>query len=209
MEITRFGHSCLQVRDRDANILIDPGNFSTGFDGLTGLTAILITHVHADHLDTERIGALAAGNPQAAVYGEVAAVEEMAKVGVAATVARAGENFDVGTPVQPFGELHAVIHDDLPRFGNVGYLIGGRLLHPGDALTVPDFEVEILAVPAMAPWMALKEAVDFERAVAPKVAFAIHDGLLKTTQMYHGRLEQMGPAGMRWLNLRDGEPQQL
>lgn len=209
MEITKFGHSCLQVRDRDANILIDPGNFSTGFEELRGLTAILITHVHADHLDTERIGALAAANPQAAIHGEAAAVQEMAKVGVSATVAVAGENFEVGTPIQPFGELHAVIHDDLPRFGNIGYLLGGRLLHPGDALTVPDFDVEILAVPVMAPWMALKEAVDFERAVAPQVAIPIHDALLKNPAMYYGRLEQMGSAGLRWLDIDDGRTAEI
>ncbi|WP_029137656.1 MBL fold metallo-hydrolase [Nakamurella lactea] len=209
MEITKYGHACLQVRDGDANILIDPGTFSAGFENLTGLTAILVTHVHADHLDTARFGALAAANPQVAIHAEAAAVEELAKVGVTATVATAGQRLDVGTPVEPFGELHAVIHADLPRFGNIGYLIGGRLLHPGDALTVPDFDVEILAVPTMAPWMALKEAIDFERAVAPKVAIPIHEALLRNTDMYYGRLEHMGPAGLRLLNLDDGHTEQL
>jgi L-ascorbate metabolism protein UlaG (beta-lactamase superfamily) len=209
MEITKYGHSCLQVRDNDANILIDPGVFSSGFEGLTGLTGILVTHVHADHLDAGKIAALAAANPQAAIYAETAAVDELAKAGVSATAATAGQTLDLGTPVEPFGELHAVIHADLPRFGNVGYLIGGRLLHPGDALTVPDFDVEILAVPAMAPWMALKEAVDFERAVAPKVAIPIHEALLRNTDMYYGRLEQMGPAGLRLFNLDDGHTEQI
>lgn len=209
MEITKYGHSCLQVRDNDANILIDPGVFSSGFEGLTGLTGILVTHVHADHLDAGKIATLAAANPQAAIYAETAAVDELAKAGVSATAATAGQTLDLGTPVEPFGELHAVIHADLPRFGNVGYLIGGRLLHPGDALTVPDFDVEILAVPAMAPWMALKEAVDFERAVAPKVAIPIHEALLRNTDMYYGRLEQMGPAGLRLFNLDDGHTEQI
>jgi hypothetical protein len=31
---------------------------------------------------------------------------------------------------------------------NVGYLIGGRLFHPGDAFTPPGQPVEVLAVPA-------------------------------------------------------------
>jgi L-ascorbate metabolism protein UlaG (beta-lactamase superfamily) len=209
MEITKYGHSCLHVRDNDASILIDPGTFSSGFETLTGLTAILVTHVHADHLDPARIGALVAANPDAAVHADAAAAEEMTKAGVTASVATAGQVYDVGTRVQAFGEQHAVIHSDLPQFGNVGFLIGGRLFHPGDALTVPDQEVEILAVPAMAPWMAIKEAIDYQRAVAPKVSIPIHEALLRNTDMYYTRLENMGPNGLRWLNLDDGTTQLL
>lgn len=204
MDITKYGHSCLQVHDRDADILIDPGQFSAGFEDLTGLTAILITHVHADHLDLDRIGSLVAANPQATVYAEAAAAEQLSGVDVAATVATGGQQFDVGTQVTTHGRDHAVIHPDLPRFGNVGYLIGGRLFHPGDSLEVPGVDVEILAVPVMAPWMAMKEAIDFERAVAPRIAIPIHDRLLASTAMFYDRLSNMGPAGMQWLDLDDG-----
>lgn len=211
MEITKYGHSCLHVKDRDASILIDPGTFSVGFETLTGLTAILVTHVHADHLDPARIGALVDANPDAAIYADAAAAEEMTKAGVkTATVATAGQTYDVGTPVETVGELHAVIHQDLPRATNVGFLIGERLFHPGDALTVPDKKVEILAVPVMAPWMALKEAVDYERAVAPSVALPIHESLLGNfTPMFFDRLANMGPAGMRWLAPANGNTEQL
>lgn len=209
MEITKFGHSCLQVRDRDANVLIDPGVFSPGFETLSGLTAILVTHVHADHLDAARIATLTAANPDAAVYADAAAAEELAKVGVSATVATAGQVFDVGTKVETFGEQHAVIHDDLPRATNVGYLLGERFYHPGDALFVPEKTVEILALPAMAPWMALKEAIDYQRAVGPRSSIPIHEKLLVNTDMYYGRLENMGPDGMRWLNLDDGKTREV
>jgi L-ascorbate metabolism protein UlaG (beta-lactamase superfamily) len=209
MEITKFGHSCLQVRDRDANVLIDPGVFSPGFETLTGLTAILVTHGHADHLDAARIARLTAANPDADVYADAAAAEELAKVGVSAAVATAGQVFDVGTKVETFGEQHAVIHDDLPRATNVGYLLGERLYHPGDALFVPEKTIEILALPAMAPWMALKEAIDYQRAVGPRSSIPIHEKLLANTDMYYGRLENMGPDGMRWLNLDDGNTREV
>ena len=32
------------------------------------------------------------------------------------------ESFDVGLPVRAVGELHAVIHPELPRFDNSGYV---------------------------------------------------------------------------------------
>lgn len=209
MDITKFGHSCLQVRDRDANVLIDPGVFSPGFETLTGLTAILITHVHPDHLDAPRIATLTDANPDAAVYADAAAAEELAKVGVSATVATAGQVFDVGTKVETFGEQHAVIHDDLPRATNVGYLVAERLYHPGDALLVPGKTVEILALPAMAPWMAVKEAIDYQRAVGPRWSVPIHEKLLANTDSYYARLETMGPEGTRWLNLDDGSSREV
>ncbi|MDZ4234833.1 MAG: MBL fold metallo-hydrolase, partial [Dietzia sp.] len=64
MQLTHFGHSCLlasfkgKSNDGETTVLFDPGNFSHGFEGITGLSAILITHQHPDHADTERLPAL-------------------------------------------------------------------------------------------------------------------------------------------------------
>ena len=209
MRIQKFGHSCLSVIDGSTSVLIDPGAFSTGFDDLTSLDAILVTHVHDDHVDADRTAALVRNNPGVTVYAEQAAAEKLAAVGVAVTTVGPGESFDVGIPVQTFGGEHAIIHADLPCFGNVGFLLGGRLFHPGDSLQVPDTAVEILAVPVMAPWMAMKEAIDFERAVAPQVSIPIHDALLAMKGMYYDRLAQMGPDGLRWLDLDSGDPVEL
>ena len=53
--------------------------------------------------------------------------------GIGVTPAIAGDTYDVGVDVEAVGDLHAEIHPDLPRIPNVGYLISGRLLHPGDS----------------------------------------------------------------------------
>ena len=197
MQITRYGHSCLHVVDRDGQVLIDPGTFSSGFEQLTGLTAVLITHQHADHVDLDRLPALLAANPQAAVYSDTATAEQLQGLGIRATAVRAGDTFDVGTPVSVHGQEHAVIHRDIPVIPNAEYLVGGRLLHPGDALHVPGIEVEILALPTMAPWMALKEAVDFYRAVGAAQALPIHDAIPRpqALPMYYGRFADLGPHG--------------
>ena len=67
MELTHFGHSCLLARftdgDAQATVLFDPGNFSYGFEGITGLDAILITHQHPDHADPARLPALVEATP--------------------------------------------------------------------------------------------------------------------------------------------------
>ncbi len=208
MRITKLGHSCLHVQDGQADLLIDPGGFSTGFEALTGLTAVLITHQHPDHLDPTRLPALLAANPQAQVFAEEGTIAQLADLGIDAAAVHAGDTLDdaVGAEITVYGSDHAVIHRDLPGVGNTAFLIGGRLLHPGDALLVPEVDVEILALPVAAPWMALKEAIDYLRAVDAKVAFPIHDATLAPAAlgMYYGRFEAMGPAGARWLSLDDG-----
>lgn len=56
-----------------------------------------------------------------------------------------------GFDVTVHGELHAVIHPDIPRITNVGFLVDGSVFHPGDALTVPERPVDTLLLPVMAP----------------------------------------------------------
>ena len=205
MQITKFGHSCLHVVDGDADLLIDPGTFSGGFEQLTGLTGVLITHQHPDHLDLDRLPAVLAANPQAAVYADAGSAANLQDAGIDATAVAAGQSIDVGTPVTVHGRMHAVIHADIPVIPNAQYLIGGRLLHPGDSLEVPDFAIEVLAVPAGAPWMALKEAVEFYRTLSPSVAFPIHERILAHPAMSFGLLRQLGPDGSTWQEPVDGE----
>ena len=44
MRLTHFGHSCVLVELNGTTVLLDPCNFSHGFEVITGLDAILITH---------------------------------------------------------------------------------------------------------------------------------------------------------------------
>jgi len=78
--------------------------------------------------------------------------------------------------MQDIGGEHAEIYNGLPGCANVGFVLAG-IYHPGDALHVPDVEVETLLVPVSAPWLKLREALDFVRAVGPARAFPIHDAM--------------------------------
>lgn len=209
MKITKYGHSCLHVSHDAASILIDPGTLSAGFESLTGLTAVLITHQHPDHIDVAQLGAVLSRNPGVPVYADPQTTGELTESGVKATSATAGDLLDVGTSVEIVGRDHASIHRDVPTVANVGYLVAGRLFHPGDALTVPDRKVEVLALPVAAPWMALKEAVDFVRAVQPAVAVPIHDRVLATTTLYYSLLSRLAPAQTTWTDLDDGHTEDV
>jgi L-ascorbate metabolism protein UlaG (beta-lactamase superfamily) len=106
--------------------------------------------------------------------------------------------------VEVFAGDHAVVHRDVPVIPNAAYFVGGKLLHPGDSFPVLDRPIEILALPVSAPWMAVKEAIDYYREVKPKAAIPIHDKVLANPAMVYGLLSRLGPAESRWLSLDDG-----
>ena len=193
VRITRYGHSCLLVEEAGARLLLDPGIFSSGFEELTGLTGVLITHQHPDHLDGNRLRRLLDANPEARLHCDEGSADGLADL--PRTVVHAGDRLDLGTPVDVVGSRHAVIHPDLPVIPNVGYLVAERFFTPGDALTVPEADVEVLGLPTAAPWLKLSEAVDLLRAVAPRRPFPVHDAVLAQPQIWYGMFESLAPSG--------------
>jgi L-ascorbate metabolism protein UlaG (beta-lactamase superfamily) len=219
MELTHFGHSCLlasfvrptsdAAAQSATTILFDPGNFSHGFEGITGLSAILITHQHPDHADPARLPALVEANPGAALYADP---QTAAQLGAAWTAVHVGDELTVdGLTIRGVGGRHAVIHPEIPVIDNISYLIGddthpARLMHPGDALFVPGEPVQVLATPAAAPWMRIAEAVDYLRAVAPTHAVPIHQGIVapEARGIYYGRLTEMTTTDFQVLPEENG-----
>lgn len=214
MQLTHFGHSCLLAAfpsgdGTDTTLLFDPGVFSHGFEGITGLSAILITHQHPDHVDTSRLGALVDGNPDAALYADPQTAAQLGEPWQAVNV---GDELGVGgLRVRGGGGVHAVIHPEIPLINNISYLVGdgehpARLMHPGDALYIPREPVDVLALPAAAPWMKISEGVEYLRAVNPSRAIPIHQGIVNPVayNLYYQRYIEMGSTDFRVLEAEDG-----
>ncbi|AUN42117.1 Predicted metal-dependent RNase, consists of a metallo-beta-lactamase domain and an RNA-binding KH domain (plasmid) [Tsukamurella tyrosinosolvens] len=200
MRLTHFHHSCVLVEMSETRVLFDPGTFSHGFEGLTGLDAIVVTHQHPDHIDPARIDALVDANPDAQLFADPTTAAARGGRWIAALP---GHDYGIGNLIaRAVGGTHAVIHPDLPTIDNTSILLGdeeriGRFYHPGDALFVPDVPVDVLGLPVNAPWCRISETVDFFRAVRPAVAVPIHDALLSVegSGIYLGRLTDMRPDG--------------
>src|SRR3954468_7009909 len=100
MRISKYGHSCLHIVDGSASILIDPGSFSQGFETLSGLTAVLVTHQHPDHVDPRRLSGVLRANPDAKLYADTGSVALLAEADITAIPVQTGDTLDVGTTVE-------------------------------------------------------------------------------------------------------------
>jgi glyoxylase-like metal-dependent hydrolase (beta-lactamase superfamily II) len=178
VQLTKHGHACVVLSDGDRRLVVDPGSF-TGDDAWTGASALLVTHEHADHFVPEKVRAALDADPALEVWTNSSVAAQLEGLGSRVHVVGAGDTFTAaGFDVSVHGEWHAVIHPDVPRVRNVGFLVEGTVFHPGDALTVPDVTVPTLLLPAHAPWSKLGELIDYLREVRAERAFAVHDALL-------------------------------
>ena len=197
MKITKFGQSCLLIVENDVRIIMDPGSFSTAQNDLKDIDLVLITHDHGDHLDMGSVKKIMANNPQAEIITNSAVQVILEKEGIKSEVLVHGATVTKkGITLEGVGEKHAILINSMPQSDNVGFIINKRLFYPGDALTLPGKEIEILALPAAAPWAKLSEIVDYTLAIKPKIAFPVHDSILAHPTMMQGMFvplfEKMG-----------------
>ena len=116
MRITKFGHACVRVEYDGTRGRPRPRRLHRP-EALDGAHAVLITHEHPDHYLADHLRA-----SDAAIFtiDAVAARirEDAPDLAERVTVVAPGESFDAGLPARAVGELHAVIHPELPRFFN-------------------------------------------------------------------------------------------
>lgn len=208
MRITKLGHCCLLIEEQGVRIMTDPGSFTIDAQrAVTGIDAILITHEHADHFHLESVEALLAVNPGAVVITNTGVGRLLAEKGIAYTRVGEGEHTSVrGISVEGFGHEHATIYADMGQVENTGYLIAGRLYVPGDAFHAPGRPVDVLALPVAGPWVRIGDAVEFARAVKPRVAFGVHDGMIQLFfRGYPAAAMQRFVPEMEYVTLADGE----
>jgi L-ascorbate metabolism protein UlaG (beta-lactamase superfamily) len=192
MRLTKLGHSCVRLEKDGAQLVIDPGVWS-GPDPLAGADAVLISHVHADHIDTGVVRTALDRQSGLELWTTPDVAEELSGYGSRVHAVHRGDAFTAaGFDVHVYGEEHARIHQDLPTVPNVGFAIDGNVFHPGDAFTVPDEPVRTLLLPISAPWLKVSEMIDYARAVGPQVSYGIHDEILNANGL--GLIERLAGA---------------
>lgn len=210
MQLTKQGHASVRMTKDGRTLVIDPGGFSEP-DAALGADVILVTHEHPDHFDAPRLRTAMEADPSAQIWTLRSVSEQLSGAfpGRVHTVGHGDTVSAAGFEIEVHGELHAVIHPDIPRITNVGFLVDGTVFHPGDALTVPDRPVDTLLLPVHAPWNKVSEVIDYLREVRPRRALDVHDGLLSENArpIYDRMLGPDGPGvgGAEHLRLDPGQ----
>lgn len=186
MVITKLGHCCLLIEIDGINLLTDPGAWTELPEDIGGIQAVLITHEHTDHFHVPSLQKVLAANPKAPVYANQAVGALLQQENIAYVPFEHGQKEQLsGVEIAGFGQEHASIYSSIPKVVNTGFMVAGRFFYPGDAFFVPGVPVEILALPVVGPWMKMSEALDYAQEVRPKIALAVHDGMLAIPGPFH------------------------
>jgi hypothetical protein len=210
MKVTKLEHACLDIADGDDRLIIDPGIYSTSLTDLADVTALVITHVHQDHFDPEKVKKLAQASPKVQIFSTQQVADQLP--GIAVTVAETGKQYAAGPfTFEFFGDVHAKVITNFPPPGaekNVGVLVNDRLYYPGDSFSPCPKPHEALACPANAPWMKMTEVEDFIKQDSAPQLFATHDHYLSSDG--HGLADRLlsdvaEQAGKTYHILKPGE----
>jgi L-ascorbate metabolism protein UlaG (beta-lactamase superfamily) len=172
MRLTKYAQSCIAVEKDGARLLFDPGTIAVdrhGLDELGHVDAVVYTHRHHDHFDERVVGALL--DRGAVLYGNAdvcSLVEGMAEV-------CDGERVDIaGFQVEPRDLPHVPMVDGSPGPPNTGFLVDGRLFHPGDGISLEGLRAEVLALPITGPSISFRDAYAFTRDTGASLVVPIH-----------------------------------
>lgn len=177
MTITKYEHSCLSIEEQGSRLIIDPGVWSSSLTDLTNIIGVVITHEHGDHFNKPLLARIVGANPQATIYTVGPVADQLHNYKVEVPVP--GTNVLIG-PFQLsfYAQQHQQIHPMVPICENIGVLVNDTLFYPGDSFVNPYKPIDILAVPAAAPWMKVAEAMNYIIALRPRLVFPTHNAVL-------------------------------
>ena len=176
MKITKLEHSGLAIEKDHKTILCDPVEFKTILPPFDNIVAIVITHKHSDHFQPELLMKLRSANPTVEIFGPA----DTTPLLTGTVTIRGGETRELnGFKLDFFGKSHApVIADQIPC-ENIGVVIDGQIVHPGDAFIAPPIDKpKLLCVPVSAPWCKISESVEYVTKIHPEMVIPVHDAVL-------------------------------
>ena len=180
MKITKFGHCCLLIEEKDLRILTDPGNYSVIGDDIKNIDIILISHEHADHIHIPALKKLIENNPKSRIITNKSVSKLLDTENIKYELVKDGQILDLkGFIIEALEGKHELIYKTLADIQNTGFFINNKLFYPGDSFHDPQKNVDILALPVAGPWCKISDAIDYALKIKPRVAFPIHDGALK------------------------------
>lgn len=175
MEITKLEHSGIVIEKDGERIVFDPVEFNKTIPRLNNVVAVIITHKHSDHLQIEVIKKIIRGNSDA----KIITASDAASFIEDSIIMKGGESYEIGGfKLDFFSKDHtAIIPGQIPC-ENIGVVINGSIVNPGDSFDYSDIGAKVLFVPISAPWLKIAESMNFVDRVKPQIVIPVHDALL-------------------------------
>lgn len=175
MEITKLEHSGIVLKKGEKRVVFDPVEFKEKIPKLENVVAIVITHKHGDHLQDEVLSKIVSDNPDVKIF----AINDTALLINDAIIVRDGDVHKVGGfKLEFFGKSHAAIVSGQIPCENIGAIVDGVAVNPGDSFDCPVIGAKVLFVPISAPWLKISESMGFVEKVKPQIVIPVHDALL-------------------------------
>lgn len=193
----------LEIKDK--RILVDAGRFSEQQNELADIDIILITHEHADHCHSESVTRIVENNPDAIIVTNTSVAALLATLEIEAYVLEGRDTANVADIfLEAFDGPHVEIFEDFGLVQNTGYFVDDTFFFPGDAYTVPNKPVKILALPVAGTWCKVSEAIRYALIIKPTLAFPVHDATLNdngravTYPQFERELKKVGSEFVVW-----------
>lgn len=205
MRVTKHPQSCLVVESAaGGRLLIDPGSFAAAAlspADLGAVDGVLVTHRHPDHCDARLLDPLRdAGVPV------VANADAAAAIGDDVRVVGDGERFELaGIDVAAHDLPHQVMVDGSPGPPNTGFLLDGRLFHPGDGLSLAGLTASALVLPIAGPSTSFHDAYRFATQLEAATVIPAHYAMFVADPQLFADKSGLGDVRV----LADGEATQL
>lgn len=115
MRITKYIHSCLEIEKGADKILFDPGKFSFLEGGVKpnqfqDIQAIIITHKHPDHIDSDALKKILENNKKTVVLANSGIVKMLGEKEISAEVFEKGSRTIANFKVEAFDAPHEPIY---------------------------------------------------------------------------------------------------
>lgn len=175
MKITKLEHSGIVI-EKDGKLLVfDPVEFARKVPKLDSVVAIVVTHKHSDHFQPDVLAKIVGDNPGV----KVLTTSEVGALVKNSIVVKAGDHYEIdGFNLDFFGKDHsAIVLGQIPC-ENIGVVVDGNIVNPGDSFDLPSTNAKVLFVPTAAPWLKISESMDFIKKATPELVVPIHDALL-------------------------------
>jgi L-ascorbate metabolism protein UlaG (beta-lactamase superfamily) len=184
MKIYKYIHSCILLEEGNTKVLFDPGymSFVEGAvkpEDFTGISAVVITHEHRDHMDVSALKVLCSRN-KAPVLTNNSVAALLDKEGIDAVVMKDSGYCAGDITLKAITAEHENLIVEKPH--NMAFLANDTVMHPGDSLSSVLYKhagIKVLALPIMAPWADQARIAQFAVAMNPKTIVPIHDGYAK------------------------------